>query len=127
MPPPRLVPDYNHRTRIPHWAIRDLVDRIAARFKPQKIILFGSYARGDFNRDSDVDLLIVMDTRGRHRPSLDIRQQVPFEFAVDLIVMNEKRMRWRVEQGDFLVREALAQGKVMYEARHAPVGGKGRS
>ena len=76
-PPGRKVPDYNHRTRIPAWAIRDLVDRIAARFKPQKIILFGSYARGDFTRDSDVDLLIVMETRGRHRPSLAIRRDSP--------------------------------------------------
>jgi predicted nucleotidyltransferase len=110
------VPDYNHRTRIPAWAIRDLVDRIAARFKPQKIILFGSYARGDFTRDSDVDLLIVMETRGRHRPSLAIRRQVPIEFGVDLIVLSEAQLRRRLKAGDFFLQEAIEQGKTMYEA-----------
>src|SRR5437016_6587810 len=101
--PKRRVPDYNHRTRIPAWAIRDLVDRIAVRFKPQKIILFGSYARGDFTRDSDVDLLVVMDTRGRHRPSLTIRRHVPFEFAVDFVVVSEAQLRRRIEGGDFFL------------------------
>src|SRR5882724_3010164 len=123
--PRRRVPDYNHRTRIPAWAIRDLVERIAVRFKPEKIILFGSYARGDFTRDSDVDLLVVMDTRGMRRPSLIIRRVLPFEFAVDLIVLTPKQLLSRLNDGDCLLSEAVAQGRTLYDSNNAGMGLQG--
>ena len=44
--------------------IQSLVNNIAARFHPSKVILFGSYANGDPNPDSDVDLLVIMRHRG---------------------------------------------------------------
>lgn len=45
--------------------IRRYVDELAKRFHPERIILFGSCAYGTPNRDSDVDLLVVMDFEGR--------------------------------------------------------------
>ncbi len=42
-------------------AIRNFADEIARRYAPEKIILFGSYARGTANEDSDVDMLVIMD------------------------------------------------------------------
>jgi len=44
--------------------INILARRIADRFQPSKIILFGSYAYGEPKEDSDVDLLVVMPVRG---------------------------------------------------------------
>ena len=58
--------------------IRNLVRRIANRFQPEKIVLFGSYAYGKPGRDSDVDLLVVMHT------SLSFASATPGDFAGDL-------------------------------------------
>jgi predicted nucleotidyltransferase len=120
--PRRRVPDYNHRTRIPAWAIRDAVDRIAARYKPLKIILFGSYARGDFSRDSDVDLFILTQKRRRRDLRTRIRRYVEFGFPVDLVVTHEARLNRRLELGDFFLRDIMAEGRILYEA---PDGGSG--
>ena len=50
-----------------HDSIHEMVRRIAAQFRPDKIILFDSHARGDARPDSDVDLLIVMPVQGSKR------------------------------------------------------------
>jgi len=50
--------------------IKEMVQRIVAGFNPEKVILFGSYARGTAGTDSDVDLLVVMRVRGSKRMSL---------------------------------------------------------
>jgi predicted nucleotidyltransferase len=42
--------------------IREIVQQIVERFRPQKVILFGSYAQGKPTKDSDVDLLVIMET-----------------------------------------------------------------
>jgi predicted nucleotidyltransferase len=54
------VPNINEHRRIPMQAIHAVVKRIAEKFQPEKIILFGSYAYGQPKPESDVDLLVVM-------------------------------------------------------------------
>lgn len=44
-----------------------MVERIATRVDPERIVLFGSHARGDARPDSDVDLLVVMGVIGSKR------------------------------------------------------------
>jgi predicted nucleotidyltransferase len=57
--------------------INDIVNRIAIKFDPDKIILFGSYAVGNPNNDSDIDLLIIKDTElPRHMRSFDIQKSL---------------------------------------------------
>ena len=98
--------------------IRALADRIAEEFHPQRIILFGSLARGEAREDSDVDLLVVLDFKGSHLgKSAEILSAVhPRTFAVDLLVRTPEEMMWRYEGGDPLVREAVDRGVVLYEA-----------
>ena len=50
---------------IPMRVIRDYARRVAERFQPEKIILFGSYAYGTPHEDSDVDILVVMPCRNQ--------------------------------------------------------------
>lgn len=45
-------------------AIKEMVKRIVRQFQPEKIILFGSHARGTSRSDSDIDLLVVMSVKG---------------------------------------------------------------
>jgi len=64
---PAKIPNVNERRRIPMRAIRAVAKQIADTFHPDKIILFGSYAYGKPRPESDVDLLVIMDTPLRNR------------------------------------------------------------
>jgi predicted nucleotidyltransferase len=112
---------------IPMAVIRRYARQIVERFRPDKIILFGSYAYGQPHQDSDVDLLVIMPVRNQLDQSFTIRGQLPAPFAMDLIVRTPKEMKWRLEQGESFLTEISSKGKVLYEKDHRRVGAKGRS
>ena len=97
--------------------IKAYVDKVAKRFKPQKIILFGSHAYGRPTRDSDVDLLVIMPfDRSKGRKSLEIRQTVKAEFPLDLLVRQPKEVSEGLKRGDAFLREVISKGRVLYES-----------
>ncbi len=111
------VPTIDKRKRIPQKAIDQVVEQIVEKFKPQKIILFGSYARGNPRPESDVDLLVVMDTPLKEsKQSLEIHRHLNVMFGLDLIVHTPKRLKERVDMGDWFLRDVLKEGKVLYES-----------
>jgi predicted nucleotidyltransferase len=111
------VPTVDKRKRIPQKAIDEVVRQIAENFHPQKIILFGSYARGKPRPESDVDLLVIMDTPLKEsQQSLEIRRHLGVMFGLDLIVYTPERLQERVKMGDWFLRDVLEDGKVVYEA-----------
>ena len=91
---------------------------MAQRFRPNKIVLFGSYAYGRPTKDSDVDLLVIMSrTRARgERMSVRIRHAVPRNFALDLLVRTPAEVNKRLRWGDGFLLEVMEKGKVLYEA-----------
>ena len=105
---------------IPMRDIKRYCDAIAAAFKPQKIILFGSYAYGTPTKDSDVDVMVVMP-RKRYRRDLDysIRTKVPAGFPVDMLVEPDEKLAKRIADRECFILEITNRGKVMYEAGHA--------
>jgi predicted nucleotidyltransferase len=113
----RRVAKINGRRRIPMRAIRALAKRIADTFHPHKIILFGSYAYGKPGLESDVDLLIVMDTPLRPRQQrLEISRALsPRPFPLDVIVRTPRQVEERLALGDIFLREITKRGKVIYE------------
>lgn len=122
--PAMRVPSINVRERIPQEAIDDVVSQIATQFEPKQIILFGSYAYGVPRPESDVDLLVVMETPLRERDQRwEIRQAINYNFGLDLIVRKPKTLAQRLEWGDFFLREITEKGKVMYESAHSGMGG----
>lgn len=79
------------RSQITHFA-----NAVAERFKPQRIVLFGSYAYGKPNQDSDVDLLVVMpEDRRQRRKAVEIREAINADFPLDLLVRTPEDIRWR--------------------------------
>lgn len=113
------VPTIDKRKRIPQKAIDQVVERIVEKFKPQKIILFGSYARGNPRPESDVDLLVIMNNkRKKNDQSLEIRRHLGVMFGLDLLVYTSKRLKERVDMGDWFLRDVLREGKVLYESRN---------
>jgi len=113
------VPTVDKRKRIPQKAIDEVVRQIAEKFRPQKIILFGSYARGNPRPESDVDLLVVMDTLLKEsQQSLEIRRHLGVMFGLDLIVYTPEHLHDRLQMGDWFLRDVLKEGKVVYESRN---------
>ena len=101
--------------------IKRYCDAIAAAFKPQRIILFGSHAYGQPNEDSDVDVLVVMPKtkRVRRDTAVQIRLKVDADFPVDVIVRGELEVERRVRTKDLFMTHIMSHGRVMYEAVHA--------
>jgi len=105
--------------------IRAFSNAIAREFSPRKIVLFGSYAYGNPTEDSDVDVLVIMPfDRKRGRKSLEIRQRIPADFPLDLIVRTPQFIARRLQWGDCFIQEILTKGDVLYEATNAGMGGK---
>ena len=81
------------------------------------VILFGSYATGKPQKDSDVDLFIIASFEGRSvDQSVKIRMKLRPPFPVDLIIRTPDNIRRRLEMGDDFVKSILQEGKVLYEA-----------
>ena len=110
---------------IPMRVIRRYARAIAEEFHPDKIILFGSYAYGTPNEDSDVDLLVVMPARNQHDQAVRIRWRLAAPFPLDLIVRIPKEMKWRLEEGESFLTAIVSQGKVLYEKDDQGVGQEG--
>jgi predicted nucleotidyltransferase len=98
-------------------ALREAVDRLATRFHPEKIILYGSRARGEGGPDSDADLLVIMPVDGSKR-----QQAVQMDLAlegiripIDLIVVTPEEVEKYSETIGSVVYEAVREGKVLYE------------
>src|SRR3989440_9848242 len=111
---------------IPMRVIRRYARRVAQRFQPERIVLFGSHAYGTPHADSDVDLLVIMPARNELDQAVRISLAVDNQFPLDLIVRTPKNMTWRLAEGDSFLREVVTRGKVLYEKADAGVGAKGR-
>jgi len=110
------VPTIDVRRRIPQRAIEDTVRQIAQGFQPQQIILFGSYAYGRPRPESDVDLLVVMDTPLKEtEQAVRICQAIEYHFGLDLIVRTPATMARRLVLGDPFLHEVVSRGKVLYD------------
>jgi predicted nucleotidyltransferase len=93
-----------------------MVKRIVKQFHPEKVILFGSQARGDAGPDSDVDLLVVMDFEGSVVDTrLAIREALHgFRVLLDVVVTSPADFAWRKEIVGTVEWPAAREGKVLY-------------
>jgi predicted nucleotidyltransferase len=97
--------------------IRNVTMYLAQALNPERIILFGSHAYGQPAADSDVDLLIVMDSAERPaaRAARVSRLLRPRPFPVDILVRTPQEIEHRLDIGDDFVRQILECGKVLYD------------
>jgi predicted nucleotidyltransferase len=100
--------------------------QIAERFRPERIILFGSYAYGKPHKDSDVDILVVMPASDECNQAIRIRRMTDHPFPLDLIVRTPDDLQWRLSEGDWFMREIVSKGKVLYEQTDGRLGSQGR-
>ena len=99
--------------------IRQMVKRIVERFHPEKVILFGSHARGEGGPDSDVDLLVVMPVRGPKREKRIAIGVALSDFGVplDIVLSTPEEVEQRQRIPGTIERPAMLEGEVLYE-RH---------
>ncbi len=95
----------------------NIISRIVDIADPERIILFGSAARGDMNRHSDVDLLIVKEGVD----PLDLMRQIRRNLygvgaAVDAIVVTPQAIERYKDSHALIIKPALQEGKVIYES-----------
>lgn len=101
---------------IPEKKIQAVANKIARNFKPEKIILFGSYAWGKPGPDSDVDLFIIAKTKNTRELAREIGGSIfPRPFPLDLVVFRPWYIKGKMSSGDFFIKDVLTKGKVLYE------------
>lgn len=97
--------------------IRHIVEQIIRKYKPLKIILFGSAGRGEFDKVNDLDFLIVKQDvpfygieRMRELDSLIDRN-----IAADMLVYRPDELEERIKMGDPFIKTILKEGRVLYD------------
>ena len=97
--------------------LNEIVRRIVKGLRPQKIILFGSYGYGPPTNDSDVDLLVIMETSDRPADRyLTVSRLIrPRPFPLDILVKTPAEIAQSLAKGDFFIREIVTKGQTLYE------------
>ena len=98
--------------------IRKFGRRIGTEFHAERVILFGSYARGEASEDSDVDLFVILPGSGRgFDEAVRIHVELRPPFAIDVLVRTPEVVRRRLKMGDPFIRSIFEEGKILYESR----------
>jgi len=97
--------------------INEIVDKIALRFNPDKIFLFGSYASGNPGLDSDLDLLIIQESdQPRHYRGFEIRKSlIGSGVPMDIIVYTPSEFESEKNTKFSFIHSAIKTSKVLYE------------
>ena len=96
--------------------IDSITRQIVEKYKPEKIILFGSMAQGNVTLDSDIDFLIIKkDTPflGRDR-ARELRKLIRKRWAADFFIYRPEEFEERLRSGDPFIKDIMRHGKVLY-------------
>lgn len=108
----------DHRSTVPEERLNAVVERVVALAKPEKVILFGSAARGEMGPDSDIDLLVVVPP-GVHRRKLAEELYVGLVgvgVPVDVVVVTSEDVARYAHSSGLVIEGALSEGKVVHAA-----------
>jgi predicted nucleotidyltransferase len=99
----------------PEEKLRRVMEGIEA-YKPERAILFGSYARGDADEYSDLDVIVIKRTGKRFFDrAIELAGLINPTFALDVLVYTPQEIEQMLDEGNSFLEMALSQGKVIYE------------
>ena len=95
--------------------INSIVKQLVEKYHAEKIILFGSAARGKLSKDSDLDFLIIKgDKKDPYDRMVDVYGLVKKNIAADFMVYTPKELSERLRLGDPFIKSILSEGKILY-------------
>jgi uncharacterized protein len=107
-----------------NWHLVEEMTERLKELKPYKVILFGSYANGNPTKDSDLDVLVILDSNDfvksfkekieRKMPISKILLEINYQIAMDILVYSRAEFELLKEKDNFFIKEIEASGKVLY-------------
>ncbi len=96
--------------------ILNIADQIIRKYKPQKIILFGSAGRGEYDQVNDLDFLIIKDNVPVHGLARmrELDTMIDRKIAADMIVYRSDEFQDRINLGDPFISTILSEGRILY-------------
>ena len=95
--------------------IDSIKNQLIKKYKPQKIILFGSAATDSMTADSDLDFFIVKnDKKSHHDRMVEVYRLINKDIAADFLVYTPDELATRLKMGDPFIKLVLSEGKVLY-------------
>jgi predicted nucleotidyltransferase len=98
--------------------IIDVLQKIVVGYSPQRVILFGSHAYGQPDENSDIDLLIIKETKKRPIERwMEVKRLVRDRnrtVSVSPLVYTLRELEERLAIKNFFIQEVLEKGKVLY-------------
>ncbi|MFQ5870258.1 MAG: nucleotidyltransferase domain-containing protein [Candidatus Zixiibacteriota bacterium] len=105
-------------------AIERIVKRLITNYRPDRIILYGSFAYGKPSEDSDIDMLIIKNSKKRRLDrGVEVRRiadDFAKNYAFSPIVLTPAELKRRIELGDDFVLEILDRGTTLYDRQGLP-------
>ena len=107
----------NRKGKVDPAMLAEIVEQVVRAAEPEKIVLFGSAARGTMGPDSDIDLLVIKGGKfNRGRVISAIYEQLSGDAAVDVVVVTPDDVERYRDAHCLVICPALREGKVIYEA-----------
>ena len=98
--------------------VKKFINLIVRKFKIRKIIIFGSFARGDYHKGSDLDLIIVGEFKERFIDRIGkILELNDSDLEIDVMVYTEEELQKMIQERRPFIQQALEEGIVVYEKR----------
>lgn len=103
--------------------LRQITQTLVERIRPEKIVLFGSHASGHVTPDSDIDLLVILDSHLRRdrRQEMISRTLRPRRFPMDILAYTPAEVALCTTTPGSFLSHILRTGKVLYERQSSRV------
>lgn len=100
--------------------ISKITNVLVKNYKPEKIILFGSYANESFKKDSDIDLLVIKDAEKKNRIDrfVEVKKIIynpKLKIPISPLILTKDELQERLDMGDDFIKEIVGKGKILYE------------
>lgn len=96
------------------YAVNKITEQIVSKFRPTRIILFGSIAKGTYNSNSDIDLCIIKDTLNKRELITNIYTEIDCEIPFDILIYTNKEWAKNINDQSSFAYKINKTGVVLY-------------